>query len=70
MDYFTPKDPNNIRNRYRRAMATHNSYGWSPCTFREWIRLCHDVKTAYSVGPHYLNFSVCFLKAMYVKWKK
>ncbi len=67
--YFTPRDPNNLRNRYRRAMAAHASYGWYCHTFRDWINSLIDKHGAYSADTYHANFQVAFLKHLNVHWK-
>ncbi len=54
------KEPNNLRNRYRRMHAAHVGYGWAALTtFREWVNFISDTPehkaTSYSAPPHPKN---------------
>lgn len=56
MKWITPKEPNNLRNRWRRYAAAMRGYGW--CTLG--IRGFHKGygPNAYSADPWHANFDV------------
>lgn len=60
---ITPRDPNNLRNRWRRMRDAYAAYGWPRCSFREWYRYGVAEPTAYSAGPHHLNFNITLRNA-------
>lgn len=43
------REPDNVRNRWRRCRNARQAYGWSPPTFRAWLR--GAAPDSYSAGP-------------------
>jgi hypothetical protein len=52
------KDPNNIRNRYRRMKAARDAYGFDTFKFRDIARYLSENKKSYSAEPHHRNYNV------------
>jgi hypothetical protein len=52
------KDPNNLRNRYRRAMDARRAYGWQIKPFRCCVRYLQDHPNSYAAEPHHANYAV------------
>lgn len=52
------KDPNNVRNRWRRYRSARRAYGFTFLSFREWAAWGSANPKAYSAEPHHANFRV------------
>ncbi len=49
------KEPNNLRNRYRRYRLAMRAYGWGAWCLRGWYHGALDIKTAYSGPANFLR---------------
>jgi hypothetical protein len=52
------KDPNNVRNRWRRMKESRDAYGFYTCKFRDIARYLSENKNYYSAEPHNRNYNV------------
>lgn len=58
------RQPNNLRNRYRRMVEAVTAYGWHAPSFRLWVRRGMAHPDAYSAQPHHANYTVALTKAV------
>jgi hypothetical protein len=52
------RDPNNIRNRWRRYKAACRAYNFRTLPFRDWAKMWGNNPKAYSAEPHHADYHV------------
>lgn len=63
------KQPNNLRNRWRRYSQTRRAYGFAFLPFRRWARGAGQHSEAYGTQPGFLDEPVALTSPSNPQWK-